>query len=270
MAIPIKSFATGIGSGGSITLAIPAGTQVGDFLLAFFAGQTAGPGPFAWTELTGWNEVIDFGIDAAAGDHQDGVQWRIADGTEGSSVTFSGTNMFDTWGVMLRISGVDKITPVNVTAQVSVDDSIGTPTPIALGSVVTTVDNVVLLRLGTLFTFAAVGTNISAAMPAGFTEEVDFAPATGRGLAVYTEDAPVTPPGTSGGGTLTFTYSGGFAAGVIGLTIALAPGATGGGGGMGGPGKKPITKADVLAAREHAIATGAKVKTKFDPRRAGR
>lgn len=101
--------------------------------------------------------------------------------------------------------------------------------------------------------------------PAGFTERHDHM-SFEISLGLYTKDTIVTSIGpeliTPSPSANVLTQGGAIA--------VVAPLLPGSGGIMGDPSsvaKKPITKAEVLAAREHAKATGAKVKTKFDQRR---
>jgi hypothetical protein len=72
-------------SGSSVTVSKPANVQVGDLMI--FAGSSGNASSNrAWTQLTGWTEIVDNG-----GMINLGVQHRRVDGTEGASFTFTGT-----------------------------------------------------------------------------------------------------------------------------------------------------------------------------------
>lgn len=72
------------GSGEIVTINKPSGTQSGD-IMVFVGGSAAGANR-SWTQLSGWTEIIDPGVPPTLG-----VQYRVADGTEGSSFSFTGT-----------------------------------------------------------------------------------------------------------------------------------------------------------------------------------
>jgi hypothetical protein len=63
------------------TLDLPSGYQPGDTLFAVF--RCAVPGAVTWP--SGWTELTDESADAA--DDQQSMAWRLADGSEGSSIT---------------------------------------------------------------------------------------------------------------------------------------------------------------------------------------
>jgi hypothetical protein len=70
-------------SGTSVTVNKPTGTATGDIM--FFVGGSAAGANRNWTQLTGWTEIFDEGNSPSLG-----IQYRVVDGSEGASFTFTG------------------------------------------------------------------------------------------------------------------------------------------------------------------------------------
>lgn len=93
--ISLVNFTTGA-SAGITTVAInkPAGVSVGDLMVATLCVD----GNATWTTLAGWTQVT-------AGAHADiGIMWRVVDGTEGASFTFTGSTSNNKSGAILAYS----------------------------------------------------------------------------------------------------------------------------------------------------------------------
>ena len=95
---------TNSGSCPAITPTVPAGT-VGDLLIAFVSS-----GDNVVINMTGWNAMF---AQAPAGNYQAKIFWRIATGTDASTITrgaSSGCNVIV--GRISRFSGIDAVNPV--------------------------------------------------------------------------------------------------------------------------------------------------------------
>ena len=262
-------------AGSTLPVNRPPGTVDGDLLLFYGTGRPR----------SGTDWAIGFGATVNTLHKRDNgsvdlvamhLAWRIASG-EPSSYTFTwpastGTNGRS--GFVARISEHDLNTPINVSSEAEVNDP-GAPFEIPCPTLTTTINDALILRIvggqGTGWNLDD-GSELSYSGPQAATEELDRACGF-NGMGLFREDSLFSPPGAVGVGTVTVAATNTILA--SGATVAIAPGLTGGGGTSSGGivlGKegKPIskfTKADVQAAREHAKTIGAKVKTKFEPRK---
>jgi hypothetical protein len=136
MALPVvESVATGGNATPTSPLSVPlpSGISSGDLLIVFVSNGSSRTA----TTPTGWTLVA--GTSNSGGFYR--VYQRIADGTEGStlSVTLSNTANFNS--VAFRISGHNATTPVNVSATDNTSNNVVSP------SVTTTVENCLVLRM---------------------------------------------------------------------------------------------------------------------------
>lgn len=256
-------------NGTTVVLPKPAGVVEFDVLvaLAFHNGFN----DIRWTPPAGWVELEDRGQNPGSNGPNFTYGVLVTGPGEPSSYIFTnGESRPARGGIIMAFRGGDKDNPINGDANAN-DDAASSPNPITCPTVVTTVDECMILRMScSQWSGGATGNHTA---PTGYTEredlQVDDPSASGEFASAYTIDVNQAVAGPTGAVDIGATGFSGFARSV-GITIAIAPALLfGSGGNMGSPGvgKKPITKADVLAAREHAIATGAKIKTKFDPRR---
>lgn len=120
MAIPVIASSTSTNTGGGtaslLTFTKPAGVANGDLLLLVVGGDADNSGTFQPTDTpTGWNLISS----ASGGADSDiAAFWRIADGTEGATLTITRNSLagFDElYGWYLRITGADSTTPINQT-----------------------------------------------------------------------------------------------------------------------------------------------------------
>lgn len=134
MAIPIlesQSFNSGTATT-SITLTKPTGVASGDLLLIIAGSDPDNTsGPHVNTP-SGFTKIKDFG-DAGTDAHI-AAFYRIADGTEGATLSLTTVSATELYGHYIRYSGVDNISPLNV---VSRDFDL----EIVLTGVTTTADN---------------------------------------------------------------------------------------------------------------------------------
>jgi hypothetical protein len=125
-------------NGSSLTISKPAGTVAGDLLVAAVA--TDGNNTSSLAPPAGWNVVH---VADQGGKVTFGVWWKIAGASESTSYTFSWSNSEQAYGWIMRFTGFDPSSPVNVTSN----DAAASATPLS-PSVVTTVANALILRLG--------------------------------------------------------------------------------------------------------------------------
>ena len=120
----------------------PTGTAVGDLLLGFFAADgvpsTTHTGPSGWTQL---------GIMEAATSVSSSVWYIIATSTEVAASNFTFTTSISEKSVtsILRISGVDGTTPINIHA---ISNSVASNDPIVAPAATTTVADTLVFRHG--------------------------------------------------------------------------------------------------------------------------
>ena len=100
-----------------ITLTKPSGWAVGDLFLVFVASDSD-QGP-EWNTKTDWNLIVNVGSNGP--NAVAGIYWRIADGTESSTETFTQDNDDDLLGWWIRISGVDTNDPIHQISGVGED-----------------------------------------------------------------------------------------------------------------------------------------------------
>lgn len=91
----------------SHVVSLPASISSGDLLICFLAGD--GSGSWALDVPTGWNQA--YSDENNSGGCNLSVRWKIADGTEGSTVTFTSTASEKASHRSFRITGHHATTP---------------------------------------------------------------------------------------------------------------------------------------------------------------
>jgi len=111
--IESKTVNTDPGSVSSITLTKPTGVATDDFLI-LLVGNDDGTNFSTWIDFdpTNWTQEWEYGNSSS--DAQISAYWRIADGTEATTVTPTHAGSAQTWGVYIRLDGVDTTTPFDV------------------------------------------------------------------------------------------------------------------------------------------------------------
>lgn len=205
MAAVFESISSGkqnAGVGMSFTLvAAPPGLQVGDLLVTIWGASVTTAGatifePPGFTKITQDNPTtINFPKGAMA--------FKVADAGDltGNYLYTQSTGFSPSWSVgMYRISNALGIDGFAVAFVENIVQST-LPTP----SLVTTADNVLILRAPIILQAGSPPTNIIP--PAGITERAEEITAVGGiSISFATQDALVTPPGPSG--VETFTHDG--------------------------------------------------------------
>ena len=113
MAFPVvEATATSNGKSTSLSVTLPASIASGDLLVLFMAGRdNVGTGGIGFP--AGWTELHD---DLDTGDSRTAVAYRIADGTEGASITVTMSSARDLVSLVYRISGTSGNAPEMGTA----------------------------------------------------------------------------------------------------------------------------------------------------------
>lgn len=108
MAVAFQGSTSGTGTGGSLSINKPASVAVGDFL--YLHSRTTQP-----ISRAGWTQAYSV-QDATAGYMI--MLYRVADGTEGSPITFTIASGGSGQAVMARVSGEDTTTPLDLSPSV--------------------------------------------------------------------------------------------------------------------------------------------------------
>ncbi len=119
----------------NLVLNAPTGISVGELLLLIVGNDEDAAGT-TFNAVAGWNKIGEAG--SGTPDAFIGAYWRIADGTEGASVTVTSADNQYWMGWYIRISGADRTTPIDV-SQFQVGTGALTSHPIT--GVTTTVNN---------------------------------------------------------------------------------------------------------------------------------
>jgi hypothetical protein len=143
---------------GATSLAItkPTSLAAGDLLIAHITVRvtTAVTAPAGWT-------LIQSSVRSA---HQTGAWYRLADGTEGASFSWSWATSVKAVGAVCRVTGSHQTTPINVTGSVA---TTGVASSVAAPSITTTADECLL------FGFAYSADNKTFTSPGSMTERWD-------------------------------------------------------------------------------------------------
>ena len=204
----------------SITISTPPGTSEGDLLIAAVttdrdtSGSMAPPGGEDWTQID---------LNDHTGDVTLGVWWKLADASESPSHQFTWSGGEEAYAWMMRFTGHDASTPINVSAVNG--GSSNSPTS---RSVTTTVANTMIVRIGG---FDDDDVNVDSPGLSGHTPITMDESGTGWGTcsggAGY-----IQQPAIGSSGTSTFSLTGWEQYRTV--TIAIAPDPVTGGGTVSG------------------------------------
>lgn len=117
-------------------IAMPSGVAVGDLLIASLQASSGS----AFNTPAGWVA----GPIIASGSYSDTLFYRIADGSEGASVTFTATSSRTGQAFISRVSGTDPVNYIDGFSQTANSSSDAT-NPSVLPSITTTRDDCLLL-----------------------------------------------------------------------------------------------------------------------------
>ncbi len=200
----------------SLDVPTTCGTSAGDLLIAVVSTNGDQSGSLAPPAGQGWqllNRQSTGGFFPAT----QGVWWKIAGPGEPASHQFTWAGGEEAYGFMMRFTGHDPTTPIDASAfQTGADASPLSP------SVTTTVDNTLVLRVGT-FHGASVTVD-QPGLPGHVPITMDFSSNDSFGFGAVSAGAghfsPQTPQGPTGTAAFALTASQRWAAG----TIAIRPG----------------------------------------------
>lgn len=219
-AVPvIESVATKGNSSASANVVItkPTGTAEGDLLLAIIGGRTAtaAADPGDWTDV-GSQLQGDSGASFSA------VFYKIAGASEGTDYTFVVTDAGDNrnTGAILRISGHDPTTPINVQTA----DTSQTTDPSCPTATTTVADCLIVLSAAHVQ-----GSDDDLTIPGSTTERFDV----NSGSSIGSSNEGASTSKASAGATGAFQWTGTLGTEAVTRTIAVAP--PGGGGGVSIP-----------------------------------
>ena len=209
----------GAPGGTSITIALPPGTVEGDLLIA--AVVTYGDSSASLAGNSGWNP-IKLGASGGFMGETLGVWWKTASSSESSSYQFSWPTSppnKQAYGWVMRFTGQDSTTPIN---NFTFQTGTSSPTTIPSPSVVTTVDNAMILRLGgfksSSVTVGSPGLTGHTAITMNKSTSSAFDGYAASGGAGYMNQATAGDSGSS-----LFTLAGGATTPYTTVTIAIAP-----------------------------------------------
>ncbi len=160
-------------SGNTIDVAFPSGLVVGDLLLAFIAITDTGTPGIVIDIPAGWTLVRRATVSGSANTTSGGCLYRVVDGTEGVTQTFSASGTVTArrmTGEIHRVNAVDPTTPINVSAISTLVGTALVTDPVS-PAVTTTVVNCMV------FTFIAhdhLALSQTHSAPAGHLERSDF------------------------------------------------------------------------------------------------
>lgn len=165
-------------------------TAVGDLLVVQCAGRS---GAAIFTPPAGWTRINDTTVSSI------GIStfYRVADGTEGSTITFTSAVVARMAGGMVRVTGADPLTPVDVK---STNTGTAATSLVATGVTPASADTLLLA-------FYALSTgNGTLTVPAGMTQLWSF-PASASGTSPFAAGAWLTLASEAPTGTKTAAAS---------------------------------------------------------------
>jgi len=234
----------------SISISTPGGTSEGDLLIAAVTtdgnveGTLAPPGGEGWTEIDISRQTNAVTL---------GVWWKLADASESPSHQFTWSGGQEAYAWMMRFTGHDASTPINVSAVNG-----GNSNPPTSPSVTTTVANTMIVRFGG---FDDDDVNVDSPGLSGHTPITMDESGTGFGTcsggAGY-----IQQPAIGSSGTSTFSLTGPEQYRTV--TIAIAPEPVTGGGMVSGgagyvkqatSGASGISSFSLTASQESRVVT---------------
>jgi hypothetical protein len=172
----------------ALTMTTPTSTQSGDLLIATVVTD----GDVTVSTPSGWTSIDQGQSDSDASTL--GVWYRVADGTESTTYTFTWTGDQEAAGSISRYIGVDTSDPIDGS-----DSDTGTSTTPTAPSVTASNANSVVLRI-----FGSDGSETSTE-PTGTTERFGLTSSATAGDATTTSGADAVQAAAGGSGTASFT-----------------------------------------------------------------
>jgi hypothetical protein len=229
MAFGTESHSTGTGT--SVAISTPASTASGETLLYAISADGNGATvtfPTGFAHVTGSPETL-----GSPDGHRLHVGWKVADGTEGGTLTATISASLGWSGCILRYTGRHATAPIDVSPGINKNGT-GNASPVAPASAtITTVTNGCDLVWIAILDPTSATPGAASTPPSGYTERVDT---TGtNGTTITAADINQGTAGATGAVTGSISFSAGTA-GWIAFLVPLAPSAGGGGGRILRPG----------------------------------
>lgn len=207
----------------NIVCAIPSGNVSGNLLLAFVCTTKAtANGQLQINTPAGWTQGATVGLTGTVSALVGTVFWRIADGTEGASVTFNftgGTNAAQATAEIHRLTGTHATVPIDSSATATLLSSALVPDPVS-PSVTTIAANCMVFCFLNHYHAALNQTHTA---PATNIERTDFENTVTAQIASSTSDTRVFSA-TGATGTAVHDCTETASTDAVMLRVAIAPG----------------------------------------------
>lgn len=213
----VNASALASGAGNSVTVSVPSGVAKGDALIAVC--ESDGSNAAAFTNA-GFTQVFTFPQPADSG--QTTVLYRVATASEPANYTFTSVAAGGCGGAMLAYRNVNQSALFN-TSIASYGSVIWTSNsfPVSAGGGVTTLDNCVLVWIGTGDSNTN-GTYTVIGVPSGYTNRVSGQD-TSKWNAIAVGEKTLGTAGAFAAASATWTQTGGSFGGACGIQLALQP-----------------------------------------------
>jgi hypothetical protein len=196
----------------SLTISKPSGVVVGDIMIMNISRYYSS-GSNSCPTSTGWTQMV---CQTLGGNWWGGLMYRVVDGTEGTSFTFSLTNNNYAAGSIVAFSGVNPSSPFDVTPGTLSTQTASTS--VSATSIATVTNNAAIIMFGMASSSPYSSfSGWSTTSPGSLTEIYDNGGATYQ--AVGAAWAIKTTAGSTGAGSATISSSGHNG----GILIALKP-----------------------------------------------
>jgi hypothetical protein len=216
--IATTTFDTGISA--SPVFNLPANLASGDLLMLIVSND----GQFGAVSLTatGWTTRIDHNLETAPDGQTSWVLWKIASGSEGSTVTGSATNTTNNQVVVLAFCfrGVDNATPFDVADATTTETSaIDSPAAASVSGITTATANACVLQVWCWDNTGGTPSTSRTSLTSGFSEIGEIA----LGWSEVTAATKIfSSAGATGSISITWTLTSGHT-GWFAITMALRP-----------------------------------------------
>jgi hypothetical protein len=209
------NYTTGSGAA-SVVINKPASVVAGDVMIVNLSSYG---GSNNWTLLSGWTSISNVLMNST--NRYAAVFYRVVDGTEGSSFTFSITGGANSAGAIVAFSGVDAVNPLGATIQ-PISTGGGT-TAITATTITTTTANAAVIMFGMCSNnpFRTFSGWTTATSPGTLTEIYDFGGVSYESVGAAW--ATKATAGATGAGSATLNAAGSNFGGILIALKAAVP-----------------------------------------------
>jgi hypothetical protein len=206
-----SNFTTGNGSS-SVIINKPAGVVAGDVMIVTLSSYGGSSNP---TLLSGWTSISNVLLFSSS--RYAAVFYRVVDGTEGTSFTFTITGASNSAGAIVAFSGVDPVNPLDATIQPI--STAGNTTAIPATTITTNTANAAVIMFGMCSNAQArTFSGWTTTSPGGLTEIYDYQGASYEFVGAAWAIKAIA--GSTGAGSATLSATGSNVGGIL---IALKP-----------------------------------------------